>query len=298
MIPAFPEVPPEQTIAVTSGPLRYEDVSQDGRLLLTALPHFMGQAVFQGLMVKVGAARVNAHAGILPILTRLTIEGHGGPVSIRKPIAVRGGYQLAHTVDESGAVNRLQLIAFASMSAPIGRTNPPKPPNDGQPISVGSVIGEHVFTRLFAPPAERKITRFAPGPWPEVPETRVGWRTPESLLELPEGATAIDEALAPDDVAMVFGLVHTDANHHVNSLAYPRLFEEATLRRLAAHGRDLQVLARFVETAYRKPCFAGQRMRILLRLYERDGRSGAVGVFVPDEDRGARPHTVVRIEMG
>lgn len=297
MFPTVPDVPPEQQI-VTTGPLRYEDVAQDGRLILTALPNFMGLAVFQGLIVRSEAPRANAHAGIIPILTRLTIEGGGGPVSVRRPVTIAGAFQLAHTVDERGEVERLIMNAYATLTAPIGRTNPPAPPNAGAPIAVGRVLGQHVFTRLFAPREQRKVTRFAPGPWPAVPEARVAWEPPESLLELPPGATPLDDALLPDEVATVFGLAHSDSNQHVNSLVYPRLFEDATLRRLAARGRDLAVLARFADVAYRKPCFAGQRMRILLRLYERDGQCGAVGTFVADDDRGARPHVVVRMELG
>lgn len=297
MFPPVPQVPPEQQI-ITTGPLRYEDVAQDGRLILTALPNFMGLAVFQGLIVRSEAPRVNAHAGIIPILTRLTIEGGDGPVSVRKPVTVAGAYELAHTVDEKGEVNRLLMNTYATLTAPIGRTNPPAPPNAGAPIGVGRVLGQHVFTRLFAPPEQRRVTAFAPGPWPPVPPTRVEWQPPDALLALPAGAAGVDDELLPDEVATVFGLAHSDSNQHVNSLVYPRLFEDAALRRLAARGRELKVLARFVDVVYRKPCFAGQRMRILLRLYERDGRCGAVGTFVPDEDRGARPHVVVRMELG
>jgi hypothetical protein len=297
MFPEVPDVPPEQR-ATGQAPLRYEDVAQDGRLVLTALPHFMGFSVFQGMMVRHEAARANAHAGIFPILTRLVIAGGGGPVSVRKPVTVEAAFQLAHTVDDAGAVNRLIMNSYATMTAPIGRTNPPAPPDAGAPVTVGRVHGQHVFTRLFAPPEQRKVTAFTPGPWPAVPPARVAWASPEALLSLPEGAVAVDEALVPDDVVTVFGLAHTDANLHVNSLVYPRLFEEATLRRLAARGRDPKLLGRFVDVMYRKPCFAGQRMRILLRLHEGAGGVGAVGTFVSDDDRGARPHVVVRLELG
>jgi hypothetical protein len=83
----------------------------------------------------------------------------------------------------------------------------------------------------------------------------------------------------------------------VNSLVYPRMFEEAALRRLAARGRPTAVLGRAVEIAYRKPCFAGQRMRIWLRAYVRRGEHGAVGTFVPEGEPAARPHAVLRLEL-
>ena len=295
LFPHLPEVPSEQTVTV-AGPLRYEDVAQDGRLILASLPHFMGLSVFQGLLVKVPAARANAHAGVHGILTRLAIEGGGGPVSVRKPVTASGGYQLAHALGANGEVDRLLLNTWATMSAVIGKTNPPAPPDAGRPIFVGRVFGEHVFTRPFAPRGERKVTAFVPGDWPTVPPERVIWHPAESYLRLPHHAEPLDEGLLPDDVSIVFGLAHTDSNQHVNSLVYPRLFEEAFVRRLAAHGMDPAVLARAVDTAYRKPCFAGDRMRILLRAYRRGERLGAIGVFVPDDTRDAKPHAVVRLE--
>jgi hypothetical protein len=291
MFPELPEVPPEQR-GTAHAPLRYEDVTQDGRIVLTALPHHMSLTVFQGLLVKNEVARHNAHAGIVPIISRLVIENGTGPVSVRKPVTSEGGYWAAHTVDETGAVNRILLNMWADVTAPLGRTHLPRPANAGQPVRIGRVFSEHVFTRLFAPRAERKVTRFDLGPWPEVPPMRQEWRRPEAILELPDGG-ALDAELVPDELPIVFGLGHTDSNQHVNSLVYPRLFEEAALRRLAAHGRPTTVLARAVEIAYRKPCFAGQRMRIWLRAHA----TGAVGVFRPEGEPEARPHVVVRMEF-
>jgi hypothetical protein len=297
MFPPIPEVPADQT-TVIEGPLRYEDVAQDGRLLLTALPHFMGLAVFGRLLSKVPSVRANARAGIHSILTRLTIEGGGGPVSVVRPVTATGGYQLAHTLDEHGAVSRLLLNTWASMTAPLGRTNFPPPPGAGQPVFVGRVLGEHVYTRPFAAREARRVTRFAPGPWPEVPDDRVAWRPPELVVALPSGARAIDAELLPDEAPIVFGLAHTDSNQHVNSLVYPRLFEEAVVRRLAARGHDPAAPARFVDVAFRKPCFAGERVRVLLSAYEVEGRVGAVGVFVGDGDAPGRPRAFARLEMG
>jgi hypothetical protein len=297
MFPTLPEVPPSQR-AIAHGPLRYEDVTQDGRLLLTALPHFMGLAVFQKLLVKDELARHNAHAGIVPIVSRLVVQAGPGPVSVTRTVTTEGAFATAHTVDDAGAVNRIVLNMWATMSAPPGRTHGPQPAHAGAPVELGRVFGEHVLTRLLAPPERRRVTRLEPGPWPEVPPLRQEWRLPESLLILPPHAEPLDATLAPDAAPCVFGLMHTDSNQHVNSLVYPRLFEDATLRRLAARGRSTNVLGRTVEIAYRKPCFAGQRMRILLQAYVREGLSGAVGTFVPDDDLTARPHAVVRLELG
>jgi len=297
MFPAIPDVPAEQR-STSEGPLRYQDVTQDGRLLLTALHHFMGQTVFQTLLVKSEASRHHAHAGIYPIMSRLVIELGGGPVSVRKHVVADGGFEIAHTVDENGAVNRLLLDMWATMTAPASRTNGPRPPNAGEPIELGRVYGEHVFTRPFGPPAERKVTRFEDGPWPLVPPARRAWRAPEAILALPEGASWLEDDFAPDEAPIVFGLAHTDSNQHVNSLVYPRLLEDAALRRLARLRRPSAVLGRAVEIGYRKPCFAGQIFRIVLRAYVRDGVSGVVGIFRPEGEPAAKPNAVGRLELG
>src|SRR5258705_9749410 len=103
-------------------------------------------------------------------------------------------------------------------------------------IEVGRCYVEHVFPKLFAPKAERKVLRLDVPGAPAVPATRHVWVPPAALLELPEGATALDAELVADPAPAAFGLMHSDSNQHVNSLVYPRLFEDAALRRLAVHG--------------------------------------------------------------
>jgi hypothetical protein len=155
------------------------------------------------------------------------------------------------------------------------------------------VFGENVFTRLFAPPEERKVVRFDFEGVPPVPEARYSWRAPEEMLLTPPAAELVDHELRDDTHPVAFGLSHTDSNQHVNSLVYPRLFEEAALRRFAEHGCRTDVLARYVEIVYRKPAFAGDRMRIQLRAFRHRGQLAAVGTFVPLA--GERPHCWIRI---
>jgi hypothetical protein len=123
------------------------------------------------------------------------------------------------------------------------------------------------------------------------------------VLDLPEGAHWIDQEFSLDPAPAVFGLNHTDSNQHVNSLVYPRMFEEATLRRFAELGRSTKMLARYSEMAYRKPSFAGQRARIVLRAFEAGDQLGAVGCLVTEEAgtgdlrdlRAARPYCFARL---
>jgi acyl-CoA thioesterase FadM len=89
--------------------------------------------------------------------------------------------------------------------------------------------------------------------------------------------------------------VHTDSNMHVNSLVYVRLFEEAALRRFAALGKGSALLGRMLDIAYRKPCFAGQTMRVVGQAFEQGGRLGMAAALVGEDEAhhdlgAAKPH--------
>jgi hypothetical protein len=116
------------------------------------------------------------------------------------------------------------------------------------------------------------------------------------------GATALEPEPRLDSVPFTFGLVHTDSNMHVNSLIYLRMFEEAALRRFVELGRGAKWLARHIDIAYRKPCFAGQTMRVSQQAFLHERRLGVVASLVPEpaaavgEAPGsARPHTYMRM---
>src|SRR5688500_16212323 len=94
-IPPLPDVPDEQRAAGDVS-LRYEDISQDGRVMLLAMPQAIGE-VWRRVLDDRGVAVALRDAGIVPILTRLTIDGAGGPISVRKRLRAEGRFQLAHT---------------------------------------------------------------------------------------------------------------------------------------------------------------------------------------------------------
>jgi len=276
--------------------LRYEDVCQDGRLTLYGLPSALGQVVWRRLMADHAVTRLGRSDGVIPILTRLVLRGDEETVSIARPLDATGCFQLAHTVDAAGEVDRILMNLWVDLHGVAGRTYAPPPPDHGATVQVGAVFAEHVFTRLFAPAGQRKVLSLADPDLPAVPPQRWSWRPPEVTVELPDGAEPIDaEPTAAADLA--FGLCDTDSNQHVNSLVYPRLFEHAALQRFAGHGLSTEVLARYAEIAYRKPCFAGQRVRILLRTYRHGDRLGAAGSFVPADDSSGRPYCWLHMQF-
>lgn len=278
--------------------LRYEDVSQDGRLTLETLTHGFGPALWAARIEPSAIVRPMLARGVVPILTRLVLEGGPGPIGVRAPVDLRATHRLAHTADASGEVDRLVMLAWLTATGRRGRTYGPPKPGDGEPVPLGRAFCEHVFTRLFAAPGDRKVTSFdgLPG-LPLVPPDRYTWRDPALLLSLPDGAAPLEDAPAPD-APVAFGLDHTDSNQHVNSLVYPRLFFDAALRRFAALGRPTALIARRAEVAFRKPCFAGQRARVVLRAFSLGDDLGAAGAFVPDGGDDTRPFCTIRAIFG
>ncbi|APR87467.1 hypothetical protein A7982_12816 [Minicystis rosea] len=294
MQPWIPEEPavPSQQRATGRFTLRYEDISQDGRLLVEALPTALGE-IWRRLD-DAQRASFGSERGVLPILSRVIVENGEGPISVGGPTTTEGLYQLAHTVDAAGAVDRLILAMWSRVSSVIGRTNGAPPADAGRPVVAGRVFAEHVFTRPFGPPDRRKVVALQVGGQSVVPPDPWAYRDPESTLTLPEGAVPLDENLVPDSTFTVFGLDHTDSNQHTNSLVYPRLFIEAALRRLDAHGRARPpLLARRIELSYRKPSFAGERVRVHTRAFTAGDAVGAAAVLWSDEE-AARPAGSVR----
>lgn len=299
--PSIPDVPGEQRTK-GHGYLRYEEICQDGRVQVLGLAHTVGLVVWRQLLNNHAVTRMSRSDAIIPILSRLILSTTSETVSVGHPLTALGGFDLAHTKDDAGAVNRLLLNIWVELSGPRSRTHAPPPPGHGTIVPMGRVWAEHVFTKPFGPIAERKVLRLPDPDVPDLPAHEVSWRTPAEMMALPADATPLDEELRADPTLVAFGLVHTDSNQHVNSLVYPRLFADAVVRRLAELGRPIAVLPNYVEIAYRKPCFAGDQARIAMQVFELAGGGyGAIGCFIPAADAGtpasARPYCYVRMTV-
>lgn len=294
--PPMPDVPATQRDSAASH-LRYSDVAQDGRVMVSAFPYLVSPMLWGSLLSKHPLTPALRSQGILPILTRAILEGSDSTVSVFRPVTARGCFQLACTRDAEHQVERIVLDAWAELGGTSDRTYGPPPPDQGALVNIGRVFLEHVLTRPFAPPEARKVRSIAAPGMPEVPEMERTWRPPEELAVMPANAVPLEEGLGLDEAPIVFGLEHTDSNQHVNSLVYPRLFHEAALRRFARLGCGTRLLTRAAAIAFRKPCFAGEQMRIAVRAFTLGGQLGALGCFVPEEAArsatalaSARPH--------
>jgi hypothetical protein len=234
--------------------------------------------------------------GILPILTRLTVSATETLIRVDRSLHGRGRFALARS-ERDGVVDRLYLNCWVDIDGTTGRLVPPLPAGDIVPA--GKVFAEHVFTRPFAPRDQRKLVRLEVEGFPAVPELLYPAPAPSTAADAPAGAAWLDEREAPDPGWTVFGLDHTDSNQHVNSLVYIRMVTEAALRRLDVHGRRGKLLVRAVELAYRKPCFAGDRVRVAVRAFQcGPGASdpcGAAGVVLADGDADGKPRAYARV---
>jgi hypothetical protein len=173
-----------------------------------------------------------------------------------------------------------------------GRLFPPEPA--GALALAGQMFAEHTFTRPFAPAAQRKVTAL-PAPFDALPPRLYPLRPTSTAGEAPEGARWLEDDVTPDPMEFAFALDQTDSNQHVNSLVYIRLFVEAAQRKLAARGMDFRVISRSVDIAYRKPCFAGDRVRAFTRVYEHADGVGVAGFMAAPGDDAAKPRCHVRV---
>ncbi len=290
--PSAPVFPDNQS-AKNESYLRYEDIAQDGRLMPIAVPPALA-GLWRTILVKHPGANAAAQTGIIPILTRLTIGTTETAIRVDRPIETTAGFELAHDRDASGEVSRLFMNVWCEVSGLAGKIVPRTPA--GPLTRAGYLFAEHVFTRPFGPPDQRKITKLSVPGYPELPEARYPSPAPRTASEAPDGATWLDE-LAPDTTDVVFTLDQTDSNQHVNSLVYIRIFLDAVNRRLAAAGKPLHLRSRAVDIAYRKPCFAGDRVRAHVRLFEVNGTLGAAG-FIAKPGEEAKPGVYVRVTVG
>ena len=105
----IPDSVPKSDRATAVARLRYEDVSQDGRVKLVGIANTYG-LVWQELLTHHPVGTTLPRSGVLALLTRILVERGDGPIGVGRPVSVDTAFQLAHGIDDSGRVNRLYLI--------------------------------------------------------------------------------------------------------------------------------------------------------------------------------------------
>ena len=274
---SFAPVPSKASSGATEVvPLRFEDVTQDGRLALEALPNAFGTLLWRDRLPAHPLVRTLRERGIIAILTRFVLEGRPGPFSALTTLHTEANIRIAFSGD-----GRLVLDAWGDAHGPIGTTYGTTA-RSGETTLAGRILAEHTFTRLFGAPGTRRVSRHDVADLAAEIGERPASPPAESTVVLPESAQPLDQAPGLDPFRITFGIVHTDSNQHVNSLVYLRVFEEGALRRFAELGRPTAVLARTLDIAYRKPCLAGQTMRLLQQAFVQDGKLGVAACLVPD----------------
>lgn len=273
----FPAPPVDATsTAPGSAAFRYPDVLQDGRVALLAMPHALGATVWRRLQEERGGSPMTGpgDGGVVPILTRVMIQGTDARVRITQGQTSQGRYAFMRSPGDTP--RRLYLNMWVDMHATLGTIMPPEP--EGPLALAGRVFAEHVFTRPFAPPGDRAVTELALPGAPRLPEAIYDAPAPHASADLPQGATPLGATTA--DAPTQFSLDHCDQNQHVNSLVYPQLLIDAAVRRFATLGHPLgRRAARAIEIAYRRPSFAGDSITLSLQCFARGDDLGAVATM-------------------
>lgn len=285
--PPMPVFTPDRC-AEFDASLRYEDVAQDGRLMPLAMPPTMS-GLWQAAIVNSPGSRNSIAKGIIPILTRLTISTTDARIRVDRPVRTTAGLELAHAAHDN-TVSRIFMNVWTTVSGTAGRIGP-RQQTDTPLVPAGTLFAEHTFTRPLAPPTQRRVLALEGDGYPEIPPTRYDAPPPETAQDAPPTATWLTD-LTPDPTPIVFTLDQTDSNQHVNSLVYIRVFLAAAQRAIAAANLPLIIRSRAVDIAYRKPCFAGDRVRAHLRLFSLDGAPGAAGVIIGEDNK---PRCFVRV---
>jgi len=294
--PTAPVFPPGQS-TTSERHLRYEDCTQDGRLIAVAVPPALA-ALWQTVLAQHPGARSASVAGVVPLMTRLTVSSVDQAIRVQRPVETVSGFELAHDRDAAGAVSKLFLNVWADVKAIPGRAGRGAPrPASRDLVIAGRAFAEHVFTRPFAPVDQRRVVSLAGvDGYPDLPATRYAQPAPGSAGEAPDGAAWLDE-LTPDAVDIVFTLDQTDANQHVNSQVYVRHFLAAVQRQLAAGGHPANIRSKAFDIAYRKPSFVGERVRAFVRLFALGDHLGGAG-FIAGPGEEAKPRCYVRALFG
>ncbi|NRA34639.1 MAG: hypothetical protein HRU17_15010 [Polyangiaceae bacterium] len=281
--------------AVMESNVRFEHVAQDGRPKIDALLLAIEESGWGGLLRHLKFPIGLRKHGLYPILAKIHAKSTDASIRARGTLSSVSNVELGYTPDKGQGRRELMRI-HTDVRGTSGRTHGAKPEDEGQAVEIGQLTTEYVWTKLFAEPGQRRVHTLPETDFEGVPRGPLQWSAPESLLQLAADEQALESELSPDSAVTRVGLTHTDANHHVNSFVYPRLFEEAALRRLAGLGRATpDLLVREAHFAFQRPGLVGMELQVRARAFERDGRLGVVCVMENRLEEKPLPRVVGRL---
>jgi hypothetical protein len=124
--PAAPAFPAAHLATVERFP-RYEDCTQDGRLITTAIPPALA-TLWETALARHPGVRNARIAGVVSLLTRMTVTSLDQPIRVHHPTTAAVGFELAHDRDPAGAVARLYMNVWAEVRGVAGRHGSGAPP--------------------------------------------------------------------------------------------------------------------------------------------------------------------------
>lgn len=246
-MPRSSRLPPVDRVirARVKEPLRFQDLTERLALKLSALPDYVGRAHFMPWHRLLGTPDFQGLTGVFSPLLHVSAEVTDMPVAGHGSLTIRGTTQLARMLDGDG--NLLRLLREGNHEI--------HGPGD---VLCGRVRFVNAFTRYDPDPERRRVLEFPP-------QWKLGGLPARVAADVPGIAALVPSGRRPDFTdatphAWHYG--HTDANRHVNGIAYLRLMEDFVADGLLVRGVDLSRLyfaaARIV---YRKPAFTGDGFR-------------------------------------
>ncbi|MCW5893715.1 MAG: hypothetical protein KIT14_24640 [bacterium] len=260
--------------------LHFPDLTERLTLRLSAVPRYTARSHFAPWHRILGAPDFAGMTGVFTPLTYVEIAVDDVPCDLGGRLAVRGESGLARVLGADGAVRHLVRDGLHALHRA-----------DGTRVARGRYV--NTFTRYDPDPARRRVATL--------PASLGLGPSPSRTTTAPTLGDLLVEARPPDArdaEPQVWHLGQTDANRHVNGVAYLRVLEAFAAAVLFARGDDLRRRwAASARIVYRKPCFRGEAYRRVA--WVRPGEPCVVAAAIVKEDDGpaARPAVVVELTM-
>ena len=222
----------------------------------------------------------------------MTLVSTEQPIHVNRAVEVRAGFELAHDRDDAGDVTRLFMNVWTEVRGAAGRISPNSKP--------GRARARRPPVRRAHVHAPARAARSAQGHAPrgrglsERPDAHPPPPAPATAQEPPDGARWLDE-LAPDTAPTTTSRsirptrTSTSTRWSTSGCSSTR-----SIAGSPRAGRRGKLRSRAVDIAYRKPSFAGDRVRAQLRLYEGPDGLGAAGFIAGDD---GKPRVYVRVAI-